>query len=274
MSTVTQAAAQDPDRNLVTSFVAMADGVSSTVPTQAQTTESTTSVTDDTSTQTPNNSTTVPTIVTDTGSTQSPTDTETLRATVEGTPINEFTHFPEILSQAFPMEFPFGVTADDIGSTGTILKRVLRRLTRVYDGRISHNYVLLLFIANVLYRHAGLRSTNTRVNYESSEKVVEMLNQPEWRARAAVVANNPTGPEAKELVKQISPLVRLAGKKVPWSPMERLSAAYHIYALYHHFGPPAFFITFAPKTLTNQLMLVFGKMQSPESQVNLTLPQH
>ena len=274
MSTVTQAAAQDPDRNLITSFVAMADGVSRTVPTQTRTTESTTSVTDDTSIQTPNNSATVPAIVTDTGSTQSPADTETLRATVEGTPINEFTHFPEILSQAFPMEFPFGVTADDIGSTGTILKRVLRRLTRVYDGRISHNYVLLLFIANVLYRHAGLRSTNTRVNYESSEKVVEMLNQPEWRARAAVVANNPTGPEAKELVKQISPLVRLAGKKVPWSPMERLSAAYHIYALYHHFGPPAFFITFAPKTLTNQLMLVFGKMQSPESQVNLTLPQH
>ena len=99
MSTVTQAAAQDPDRNLVTSFVTMADGVSCTVPTQTQTT---------------------------TGSTQSPDDTETLRATVEGTPINEFTHFPEILSQAFPMEFPFGATADDIGSTGTILKRVLR----------------------------------------------------------------------------------------------------------------------------------------------------
>jgi len=274
MSTVTQAAAQDPDRNLATSFVAMADGVSCTVPTQAQTRESATSVTDDTPPQTPNDGTTVPTTVTDAGSTQLPADTEKLRATVEGTPINEFTHFPEILSQAFPMEFPFGVTADDIGSTGTILKRVLRRLTRVYDGRISHNYVLLLFIANVLYRHAGLRSTNTRVNYDSSEKVVEMLNRPEWRVRAAAVANNPTGPVAKELVKQISPLVRLAGKKVPWSPMERLSASYHIYALYHHFGPPAFFITFAPKTLTNQLMLVFGKMQSPESRINLTLPQH
>ena len=172
------------------------------------------------------------------------------------------------------MEFPFGVTSEELGSTGTVLKRILRRLTRVYDGRVAHNYVLLMYVANLVYRHASLAATSARVNMESSAAVVEIVNHPEWRERSEIVSNNPTGPEAKALIKQIAPLIRLAGKRVPWSPMERLSASYHIYALYHVFGAPAFFVTFSPKVLTNQLMLTFGEMQSPDKGVDLTLPKN
>ena len=130
-------------------------------------------------------------------------------------------------------------------------------------------------MANLVYRHAGLASTSARVDNDCSDEVIRIINDPDWKERSQTVMSNPTGPEAKKLIKEISPLVRLAGKRVPWSPMERLTASHHIYALYHTFGAPAYFITFAPKTLTNQLMLTFGEMQNPEeNHVSLTLPQH
>ena len=254
-----------PDQNLVTSFVAMAGGLEA-----RSTSDQSGSETNPVGT-TPSRVTNTPTT-----STAGPEgNTTTVRATVESTPVNEFSDLARILSCAFPTEFPFGVDCEDLVSSGSILKRVLKRLTRVYDGRVAHNYVLLMYVANVIYRHQSLGSTNARVDSESAAEVVDIVNHPDWKARAEIIANNPTGPEAQALVKQIAPLVKLAGKKVPWSPLERLSASYHIYAMYHVFGAPAFFVTFSPKILTNQLMLRFGEMQSPEGDtIDLTLPKH
>ena len=254
-----------PDENLVTSFVAMAGGLEARSTSDQSGSE--TNAVETTSSRVTNTPTT---------STAGPEgNTTTVRSTVESTPVNEFSDLARILSCAFPTEFPFGVDCEDLGSTGSILKRVLKRLTRVYDGRVAHNYVLLMYVANIQYRHESLASTNARVDTESAAEVVDIVNHPGWKARAEIVANNPTGPEAQALVKQIAPLVKLAGKKVPWSPLERLSASYHIYAMYHVFGAPAFFVTFSPKILTNQLMLRFGEMQSPEGgTIDLTLPKH
>ena len=253
----------DPDRNLATSFVALAEGV------QPQTNVGNPSERADLTDRTGRESSAV-----NSSPDGDDTDTDTVRATVESTPINEFTHLANILSYAFPIEFPFGVTAKELGSTGTVLKRVLRRLTRVYDGRVAHNYILLMYVANLVYRHAALAATSARVDMESSGAVVDIVNHPNWQERANIVSNNPTGPEAKQLIKEIAPLVRLAGKKVPWSPIERLSASYHIYSLYHVFGAPSFFVTFSPKVLTNQLMLKFGEMQHPDKTIDFTLPEH
>ena len=265
----------NPDRNLATSFVALAEGAlnrpangPSGAPASSPT--GTTTSTTDHSTDTTNREN----VDSEDTTNGEHADTETVRATVEAAPINEFTHLSQILSYAFPMEFPFGVTAAELGSTGTMLKRVLRRLTRVYDGRVAHNYILLMYVANLVYRHTALAATSARVNMDSSAAVVDIVNHPDWQERADIVSNNPTGPEAKTLIKQIAPLVRLSGKKVPWSPMERLSASYHIYSLYHVFGAPALFVTFSPKVLTNQLMLRFGEMQSEDNTFNLTLPKH
>ena len=270
MSTMSRVEAADPDRNLLTSFVAMADGVLPDKTSSNSSSENTRTTNSDGSRTTDP----VPTATTTESNTDS-NDTETLHSIIGRTPINEFTHLPKILGNAFPMEFPFGVTTAQLGSTGTVLKRVLRRLTRIYDGRVSHNYMLLMYMANLVYRHAGLASTSARVDNDCSDEVIRIINDPDWKERSQTVMSNPTGPEAKKLIKEISPLVRLAGKRVPWSPMERLTASHHIYALYHTFGAPAYFITFAPKTLTNQLMLTFGEMQNPEeNHVSLTLPQH
>ena len=152
MSTMSPVEGSKPDENLVTSFVAMAGGLPDQSADETNTTGNrvSTTGTESTSTVGPEGNTT------------------TVRATVESTPINEFSNLARILSCAFPMEFPFGVDPEDLGCTGTILKRVLKRLTRVYDGRVTHNYVLLMYVANLVYRHASLAATSARVDMDSS----------------------------------------------------------------------------------------------------------
>ena len=210
-------------------------------------------------------------------SVESGADTKTVKSILENDPINEFTHMPQILSGAFPHEFPFGVSQDDLGGPASLKKRVLRRLTRVYDGRVSHNYHLLVYLGNMILRHKSVGATSARVEVDCSQPLVNYLNQPDFDATSKAIAKNPDGDEARALVKKVAPWVRLAGRKVPFSPMERLSSAYHLYAMYHHLGLSSFFITLAPKTLTNQLMLRFGTFQDDtqkESYEELDLPEH
>ena len=205
-------------------------------------------------------------------------DTKTVKTIVENDPINEFTHMPQILSGAFPHEFPFGVSLTDLGGPASLKKRVLRRMTRLYDGRVSHNYHLLVYLGDMILRHKSIAATSAKVELDCAQPLVNMINRPEWEKQASEIVKNPDGEVARDVVKKMSQWVRLAGRKVPWSPMERLSAGYQLYALFHHLGSASHFITLAPKTLTNQLMLRFGTFQDRtrdcDEYADLDLPEH
>ena len=180
---------------------------------------------------------------------------------IDDKPLNEFSEFSRILSGAFPAEFPLGVTDEQLGGSGSMKKSTVTRLLKFYDGRIAKNPVLLLWLADMRIRHKSQATTTAYVKKQSREELVTYMNGDEFDNLASIAALDRNSDAAKQLVKRIGPLVRLAGSKVPWGPLERLSATVHLYALYHIFGPAAFFITFAPKTLTNKLVLKFGLMQ-------------
>ena len=186
-------------------------------------------------------------------------------------PLNEFSEFSRILSGAFPAEFPLGVTDEQLGGSGPMKKSTLIRLLKFYDGRIAKNPVLLLWLADMRIRHKSVVTTTAYVKKQSREKLVTFMNTDEFDNLTTIAELDPNSEEAKQLVKCIGPLIRLAGSKVPWGPLERLSATVHLYALYHTFGPASFFITFAPKTLTNKLVLKFGLMQSGANQCDTDL---
>ena len=191
-------------------------------------------------------------------------------------PVNEYKEFATLLSGAFPVEFPLGIRDDDLGGGGGLIsKKHLHRLVRFYDGRVAKNETLLMYLCNAISRHRSQSNVTARVRKDSAAKLVELANSEKFQHDSAIAEKDPESEEAKELVKQISPLVQLAGGKVPWSPLERLSATHHMYALYHTFGPPAFFVTFAPKTLTNELVLTFGLIQGdPGDTTDLRLPEN
>ena len=189
-------------------------------------------------------------------------------------PVNEFTDFAKLLSGGFPVEFPLGVTDTDLGGPGPIQQRVLLRLLKMYDGRVAKNPYLLLWLTNMRMRHSTCGNVSARAKRETSSALVNVLNSEQFIRDCTIAEQNPNGSEARALVRQLGPLIRLAGSKVPWGPLERLSASYHLYSMYHIFGYPAFFITFAPKVLDSVLVLRFGQMQSQEGPVELELPEN
>ena len=199
------------------------------------------------------------------------------RCTIEvaAKPICEFTEFPRMLSGGFPAEFPLGVTDEDLGGPGPLKQAVLNRLLKFYDGRVAKNPILLLWLTNMRMRHKAIGTTSAYARKESQEQLVRFMNSRSFEIDCAIAEQDPTSEEAQELVRRVGPFLRLAGSKVPWGPLERLSATYHLYALYHTFGPPGFFITFAPKTITNAMVLKFGCMQAGEViTADLNLPEN
>ena len=196
MSTPAMLTTPEADKNLALAFVAMAAG--ERCPLSVKDTDTT-----DVSVE---------------SSTSNAADEDSLTKRVNNVigndPINEFTHMPQILSGAFPHEFPFGVCAADLGGPASLKKRVMRRLTRLYDGRVSHNYHLLIYLGNMLLRHSSCAATSARVELEYSDRVLAVANDPGWDDRASNIIANPDGEEAKKLGKEIAPWVRLAGCKV------------------------------------------------------------
>lgn len=170
-------------------------------------------------------------------------------------PINEFTEFCGMLSEGFPWEFPLGVTEADLNGAGPLKNGVLQRLLKFYDGRIGKNQVLHLWLTNIKMRHRALGSMSAYAKKRSQEDLVSEINSQQFDVDCAIATKDPSSQEAKELVRRLGPLIKLAGSHVPWGPLERLSAVHHLYAYYHTFGPPSFFITFAPKTLNNDIVL-------------------
>ena len=187
--------------------------------------------------------------------------------TLGSDPINEFSGFCWMLSKGFPCEFPLGVTEADVNGAGSLKNGVLQRLLKFYDGRLAKNQVLHLWLTNMKMRHRALGSMSAYAKKRSQEELVREINSDQFDVDCAIAQKDPTSEEAKDLVRRLGPLIKLAGAQVPWGPLERLSAVHHLYALYHTFGPPSFFITFAPKTLNNEIVLrcVFLLQKYPDS---------
>ena len=92
MSTMSTSQMSNPDRNLATSFVALSEGVKFGSNVGSRLESENTSGRGERESNIDGDG----------------VDTDTVRATVESTPVNEFTHLAQILSNAFPIEFPFG----------------------------------------------------------------------------------------------------------------------------------------------------------------------
>lgn len=166
---------------------------------------------------------------------------------IHNDPVNEFNGFAELLSLAFPLCFPLGLTDLDFCSSGPMKKLQLERLLKFYDGRASKNDRLLLYLAQMFMRHRAISNITAKTKIDSGKDLVTYLNSEQYDIDCNAAAVNPKGTAGKILRTKIGPLIRLTGGKVPWGPLERLGAVSHLYAMHHTFGPPTFFVTFSPK---------------------------
>jgi hypothetical protein len=108
--------------------------------------------------------------------------------------------------------------------------------------------MVIFVLFNQDQRHSVLRSIAAKVRADSAsfDRFTTIVNAPNFQSRCDESARNPNGTVAKQLLREILPLVRVAGAEVSFGPVERARAACDLYANCRRFGLPTFFFTLAP----------------------------
>ena len=175
-------------------------------------------------------------------------------------PVCEYKHNPRLFAGSFPDLFPLGITNGDWGGTGTLRQTAATRLMCHFDQRFSKNIHFVFLLANQKLRHEAVNAVNYRLN-NSKENVLEFVdyvNQEGFSERVIEAELNQDGPEAKEILKKLLPLIQMTGSKLKWGPLERRNSISHLYTMAQHHGAPFLFVTFSPKVIENKLCIQFA----------------
>ena len=70
--------------------------------------------------------------------------------------------------------------------------------------------------------------------------------------------SNPSGDNAKKLLRSITPLLRTVGRKIPWGPLQGASELPILYVILQRYGAHSDFITFSQSSATQPLVIRLG----------------
>lgn len=130
-----------------------------------------------------------------------------------GSPVNEFEANDEILVDLFPQEFLLG---RNFPTKGTLPEKEVLHLLRQRTCAFSHNARLIFLLFNQKQRH--LHSSTVAGfalgNPTKMEELGQLMKDPEFLKMVEAAALNAEGDEAKAVLKQLAPLVRVMGQKV------------------------------------------------------------
>ena len=179
-----------------------------------------------------------------------------LPITVRNEMINEYEANNTILSGAFPHLFPFGLTEEVMG-TATVHQKLRFTWMSFYDRRFSREFNLIALLFDQSLRHSTNSGVAFRIKKGGKKETafVDMCNEPGFRDKVANAVENPKSKEARELKKIISPLVKIVGSQVDWTPLERSGTLGKLYAMFQFFNPACFFITLSPAMMNSTLAL-------------------
>jgi len=182
---------------------------------------------------------------------------EQLQIRIKDKPLNEYSNNPEILHLAFPLLFPLGITARQIGSSGLLRQRTVRRLLCSANGRFARSKSLLFLLMNQKMRHDNNMNVALRINAntELSRKFVKFVNSEDFERLCIAAAANPKGKCARILLAKVRPLVAVSGQTTKWSALERSACKGKLFSMAQIFTPSALFVTFAPKALDCDLVV-------------------
>lgn len=157
-------------------------------------------------------------------------------------PYNEFTENDVLFYSAFPHLFPLG---RGIPSTGTVPEVNVKHMLNQFSNQFVKSSQLIFLLFNQKQRHQVAQSVKARVmsNPESFERFSTTIADDDFQARLTRAAENPAGPEARQVLRETLPFMKLCGGKVAYSPIERNESITNLYALVQRFSIPSFFLT-------------------------------
>lgn len=165
-------------------------------------------------------------------------------------PFNEFDENAKLLYSSFWDHFPLraGLARD-----GPLRDAESRHLLTQFDNEFAHDLNFLFMLADQKQRHSACRGVARRIkaNKAAFQAFGEMVAAAKEciaklvAARDHVLATGKIDEKGRELLKEISRFVTLAGASVPWSEEERSAEITKFYADARRFGGGSCFLTVA-----------------------------
>ena len=162
-------------------------------------------------------------------------------------PMNEYRENGDIFIALFPDKFMFGKIGNLI-MKGTMADYYVKHLLLQRSNAFSSDARFLFTVFNQKLRHATARQVSLKVK-NNANKMTEFSNlvsSKEFADKLNRAIAEPEGPEVKEILHQVEPIIQLIGKKLDYSAAQRSAAVTDIYAMMQCFGPPSVFYTVAP----------------------------
>ena len=182
-------------------------------------------------------------------------------ARVGGTPGNDFTDTPQLLSECFGWQFPLGLTKEALGNTTACPKPEARgRILHFMDPRFEEDPVLIMWLFDTQRRHDVVTSVSVvmRSGGYRARKFQALVKGENFQDQLHNAVSCPKSKDAKQLWATVAPLIRASGSKVKWGPQERKLALSHLYALSQVNGPQMWYLTMAPSAMDSVHVLRSG----------------
>lgn len=147
---------------------------------------------------------------------------------------------------------------------GAISTGSARHLLLQYHCAFATCIPLIMQMANQTRRHAALRSLNLRVDHDKFESFESYYQRDDVKTNLAAAAADPRGPEARQLKRDLLPLLSISGRDVPWGKGERGALTSKLLGVQRRHGSPDFFVTVSPndKNHPTCIRLSIGSMSN------------
>ena len=168
-----------------------------------------------------------------------------IKVSKAGEALNEFEENDSLYLETFPHLFLFGRGVPTKGPLpGKFVDHLLHQRTTVF----AKDQRFLFTAFNQRQRHQNARAASGIASKHplTAEKLGNLVNDPAFKEKVESAVENPSSAEARELLKEVSPLVSLTSSKADFSPAARGAALTTLYAYVQYYGFPSVFLTVAP----------------------------
>jgi hypothetical protein len=150
--------------------------------------------------------------------------------------------------------FPLG---RQLPSQGTMPAKFVRHLLLQYDQRFSLDQQLLCLLFNQRQRQAANSVVRARVssNPKLISELSNIINDENFEQRLQRGIVEPGSSAAQQLLRELMPAIRLAGKKIPYGRIERSECLPEMYSYCNFFGTPSWYWTVAPSDIDSRMVL-------------------
>ena len=167
-------------------------------------------------------------------------------------PINEFERNDHAITGSFPDIFLFGKLFND-EAQGHLTQEQCEHILLQFSNVASSSKDLLFFLFNQKQRFQNIKGVNAKVrgNQKAFDEFAELASSKEFLCKLSSAEENPSGKDAKEVIKKVLPILNVSGKRTPFGALERSFAISKMLAMTRRYGPASVFLTIAPDDVNN-----------------------